>query len=95
MAGSENRFEQVDESRDDSINLMLWRDDRGDVRAQVLAPTTITETINKSIDSGASERTILQSLARAVALHRRTGADIVVVDHDRCWQAEWGTLYRK
>ena len=86
-----NRFEQVDESVPDAINVLLKQ--RADGQwAKVFCPQSASGQLKE--DKLSNTMAPKDALASAVKLANELKLAIVVADPDGIWKKEWGELYR-
>jgi hypothetical protein len=89
---TKNRFEQVDETQPDAINLTLML--RGDVHVGIVHCPKTAAADRLETDLTSEEVPALQALSAAVQLANARKIPIVVIDPDRLWNKEWGHLWR-
>jgi hypothetical protein len=87
-----NRFEQVDEPQPDAINLRLI--ERSDGQFGIIHCPRTAAPDRLSADLTSQEIPVRDAVIGAIQLANMRKLPIVVIDHDKIWNKDWGDLWR-
>jgi hypothetical protein len=93
LAASGNRFQKVSEGRPDAVAVELWSSN-GRIRGSVICPTEGRSGQHELFVSHEAGMSGHEALATACHLANVDGFEVVVIDPDNLWRAEWGSLHR-